>query len=74
MNIQTDINERMRGILVDWMVEIQIKFKLQSETLYIAVNLMDRYLEKNTCHKRKITACWSCSYVDCFKISRNLRS
>jgi len=38
----------MRGILVDWLVEVHLKFKLVPETLYLTINLIDRYLEKNT--------------------------
>lgn len=45
MKIQDDINERMRAILIDWLVEVHLKFKLVPETLYLTVNLIDRYLE-----------------------------
>ena len=45
MKQQTDINEKMRGILIDWLVEVHLKFKLLPETLFLAVNLIDRYLE-----------------------------
>lgn len=45
MKIQPDINERMRGILVDWLIEVHLKFKLVPETLYLTINLIDRYLE-----------------------------
>jgi cyclin B len=41
---QTDINERMRSILIDWLVEVHLKFKLFPDTLYITVNIIDRYL------------------------------
>ena len=43
---QTDINEKMRAILVDWLIEVHFKFKLLPETLFLSVNLIDRYLEK----------------------------
>jgi hypothetical protein len=46
MKKQTDINEKMRAILIDWLVEVHLKFKLYPETLYLTVNLIDRYLEK----------------------------
>ena len=32
----------MRGILVDWIVDVHKKFKLKMETLFLAVNLIDR--------------------------------
>lgn len=41
---QKDINEKMRAILVDWIIEVHLKFKLLPETLFITINLIDRYL------------------------------
>jgi len=41
---QYDINEKMRSILFDWLVEVHMKFRLKTETLYLTVNLIDRYL------------------------------
>ena len=46
MKNQTDINEKMRGILIDWLVEVHLKFKLLPETLFLTINLIDRYLEQ----------------------------
>jgi hypothetical protein len=43
---QPDVSERMRAILLDWIVEVHLKFKLVPETLYIAINIIDRYLGK----------------------------
>lgn len=37
----------MRGILIDWLIDVHIKFKLVPETLFFTVNLIDRYLESN---------------------------
>ena len=34
----------MRSILVDWLVEVHLKFKLMPETLFLAINLIDRFL------------------------------
>jgi cyclin B len=44
---QPHINETMRCILVDWLVEVHYKFKLFPETLYLTVNLLDRFLSKS---------------------------
>ncbi|KAH3760624.1 G2/mitotic-specific cyclin-B2 [Pelomyxa schiedti] len=38
------LNEKMREILVDWMAEVCIKFKLLSETFFLAVYIVDKYL------------------------------
>ncbi|KAM3129512.1 cell division [Paramecium bursaria] len=43
---QPDINIKMRAILVDWLVDVHLKFKLKDETLYMTVQLIDRYLSK----------------------------
>jgi cyclin B len=43
MNSQNDINAKMRAILVDWLVEVHMKFRLVPETLYLCVNIIDRY-------------------------------
>ena len=44
MDDQPFINERMRAILVDWLIEVHLKFKLVPETLHLTVNIIDRYL------------------------------
>lgn len=41
---QTDINDKMRVILFDWLVDVHQKWKLQQETLYLTFNLIDRFL------------------------------
>lgn len=54
MKNQTHINEKMRSILVDWLVEVHLKFKLVPETLYLTVNLIDRYLERREVTRPKL--------------------
>ena len=46
MENQPCINERMRSILVDWLVEVHQQLKFTPETLYLTVNIIDRYLAK----------------------------
>uniref|UniRef100_A0A182SS38 Cyclin N-terminal domain-containing protein n=1 Tax=Anopheles maculatus TaxID=74869 RepID=A0A182SS38_9DIPT len=41
---QTDITHSMRTILVDWLVEVSDEYKLQGETLALAVSYIDRFL------------------------------
>ncbi|KAL3765188.1 hypothetical protein ACHAWU_010379 [Discostella pseudostelligera] len=43
MDRQDDINEKMRAILIDWLIEVHMKFRLVPETLYLCVNIIDRY-------------------------------
>jgi hypothetical protein len=45
---QQDINEKMRRILVDWLLKVHGKFKLLPETLYLTINIIDRYLSYET--------------------------
>jgi len=54
MQKQTDINVKMREILVDWLIEVHIKFKLQPETLFLTVNLIDRFLERRAVSRTKL--------------------
>ncbi|XP_065143896.1 G2/mitotic-specific cyclin-B3-like isoform X1 [Paramisgurnus dabryanus] len=44
MHKQPDLTQDMRGILVDWMVEVQENFEMNHETLYLAVKITDHYL------------------------------
>ena len=39
---QSDISHSMRSILVDWLGEGGEEYKLQTETLYLAVSYIDR--------------------------------
>lgn len=41
---QTQLRPRMRLILVDWLVEMHQRFRLLPETLYLAINIMDRFM------------------------------
>jgi len=49
-----EINENMRGILVDWLVEVQESFELNHETLYTAVKMVDIYLSKKQVKKEDL--------------------
>ena len=46
MNTQYEINEIMRVILIDWIIDIHLKFKfkLRQETLFMTIWLIDTYL------------------------------
>ncbi|XP_051881724.1 cyclin-A1 [Pristis pectinata] len=44
MKKQPDITASMRSILVDWLVEVSEEYNLQTETLYLAINYLDRFL------------------------------
>lgn len=54
MTKQTDINAKMREILIDWLVEVHLKFKLRPETIYLTVNVIDRFLERRAVSRTKL--------------------
>jgi hypothetical protein len=43
-NFQNEINPNMRAILIDWLIDVHLKFNFRQETLYITINIIDRYL------------------------------
>jgi len=49
-------SDKMRAVLVDWMVEVQVQFKLLQETLFLTVNTIDRFLaiEGKSVHRSKL--------------------
>ena len=46
MHRQVAVTVSMRTILVDWLCEVHHKLELKAETLYLTVNIIDRYLAK----------------------------
>ena len=51
-NVQKDITEKMRKILVDWLIDVHAKFKLVPETLFLTINIIDRYLSKKSINRK----------------------
>lgn len=54
MKNQKEITESMRAVLVDWLIDVHAKFKLDTDTLYMTVNYIDRYLVKSHIDKQKL--------------------
>jgi cyclin A len=54
MQKQPDITPNMRCILVDWLVEVSEEYKLNTETLYLAVNYIDRFLSMMSVQRAKL--------------------
>lgn len=48
------ITGRMRHILVDWLVQVHLKFHLLQETLFLTVQLIDRFLAGHSVSKGKL--------------------
>lgn len=51
---QPEINEKMRAILVDWLIDVHSKFDLSLETLYLTINIIDRFLAIKTVPRREL--------------------
>lgn len=44
MSTQKELGWPMRGILSDWLISVHARFRLLPETLFLALNLLDRFL------------------------------
>lgn len=40
-----DVTGNMRAILIDWLVQVNLKFRLLQETMYMTVGIIDRFLQ-----------------------------
>uniref|UniRef100_A0A8C7TNN3 Cyclin B1 n=1 Tax=Oncorhynchus mykiss TaxID=8022 RepID=A0A8C7TNN3_ONCMY len=49
-----EITGNMRAILIDWLVQVQIKFRLLQETMYMTVGIIDRFLQDNPVSKKQL--------------------
>ena len=54
MTKQPDITFSMRSILVDWLIEVGEEYKLNNETIYLAVNYIDRFLTHMSVQRAKL--------------------
>ena len=54
MKAQSDINYKMRAILIDWLIDVNLKFKLLPESLFLTTNLIDRYIMKKQILRSKL--------------------
>lgn len=69
---QPEVNEKMRAMMVDWIIEVHYKFKLVPQTLFLVVNLVDRYLSHKKVPRKKFqligTACFlvACKFEEIY--------
>jgi len=52
--LQGELNGRMRGILVDWLVQVHGKSGFRPETLHLTINLIDRFLSRISVMRRNL--------------------
>ena len=43
MTDQNEINEQMRSVLIDWLIDVHHKFQFKEETLFMTILIIDRY-------------------------------
>ncbi|XP_040195751.1 G2/mitotic-specific cyclin-B1 isoform X1 [Rana temporaria] len=49
-----EITGNMRAILVDWLVQVHLRFKLLQETMFMTVSILDRFLQVNPVPKKSL--------------------
>jgi hypothetical protein len=54
MKTQSDINDKMRAILIDWLIDVHLKFKLVPESLFLTINIIDRYISRKQILRSKL--------------------
>ncbi|KAI8525949.1 hypothetical protein RHMOL_Rhmol13G0270200 [Rhododendron molle] len=54
IDTQPEINSKMRSILIDWLTDVHRKFELMPESLYLTINIVDRYLSMKTVLRREL--------------------
>lgn len=54
MEGRKEMTPAMRAILIDWLVEVQENFELYHETLYLAVRIVDLYLQEKETAKHNL--------------------
>ena len=50
---QKEINEHMRSILIDWLIDVHYKFGFKDETLYMTILIIDRYISFKPIEKKR---------------------
>lgn len=53
---QTDVKSYMRETLIDWIVEMNSHFRHRRETLYLCVNIIDRYVAATIREKKDMVS------------------
>ncbi|CAI4038802.1 hypothetical protein SMKI_06G1500 [Saccharomyces mikatae IFO 1815] len=60
------LKSSMRALLIDWLIEVHEKFHCLPETLFLAINLLDRFLSQNVVKLNKLQLlCITCLFIAC---------
>lgn len=52
--VQKEITANARAILINWLVEVAEEYKLLSDTLYLSVSYIDRFLSANSVNRQRL--------------------
>lgn len=52
--VQHMVTVNMRGIFMDWLVEVVVEYKLLSKTLNLSMSYIDRFLSVNPMSKSRL--------------------
>ena len=47
MTLQKSINDKMRAILVDWLIDVHFRFDMKKKTLFNCIYIIDAFFSKN---------------------------
>lgn len=70
MEQRTIITDKMRAILVDWLVQVHLRFRLLQETLYMTISILDRFLSVS--YQSLFLDCFSCYFIECRHVAAEL--
>ncbi len=54
MDHQENLEWQLRGVLIDWLIEVHTRFHLLPETIFLAVNIIDRFLSVRVVELEKL--------------------
>ncbi|KAL8672159.1 MAG: hypothetical protein Q9168_003358 [Polycauliona sp. 1 TL-2023] len=54
MDHQDHLEWHLRGVLVDWLIEVHARFHLLPETIFLAINIIDRFLSTRVVELEKL--------------------
>ena len=54
MQHQDHLEWHLRGVLVDWLIEVHTRFHLLPETIFLAINIIDRFLSTRVVELEKL--------------------
>ena len=49
-----EVTGNMRAILIDWLVQVQMKFRLLQETMYMTVSIIDRFMQVSVSQQLRV--------------------